>query len=185
MTSIPATSNTTHQSPLQRLQDELKSEIASGDISSSDRTALSSALSDINSALQSSASDQASDTNTKTAPHDLQSKISSLIAGEVSSGKLTNDQATELQGLFKAAFANGRGGTSGSPPTDGASPTASTGDSSTPSSNSLSSQSAEDIMKELQKLVQNSLSLPSTSYNATGSGANSSSLAASLINYQS
>ena len=113
MTSISAASASTYQSPLQKLQDELLSEVTSGAISSSDQDALSSALTDIDSAMQASrASDQAS--GTRPSPDDLKSKIDDLIAGEVSSGKLTSDQATELQGVFKAAFANGPGGAGGS-----------------------------------------------------------------------
>src|SRR6266705_3831520 len=112
MTSITAISNSNYQSPLQKLQDELQAEINSGTIGSSDQDALSSALTDIDSSLQSSrASDQTS--GTKPSPSDLKSKIDDLIAGEVSSGKLTSDQATELQGVFKAAFANRPGGPGG------------------------------------------------------------------------
>ena len=109
MTSISAASAQTYQSPLQKLQDELLSEVKSGAIKSSDQDALASALTDIDSAMQASrASDQAS--GTRPSPDGLKSKIDDLIAGEVSSGKLTSDQATELQGIFKAAFANGPGG---------------------------------------------------------------------------
>ena len=112
MTSISAASARTYQSPLQKLQDELLSEVKSGAIKSSDQDALASALTDINSAMQASrASDQAS--GTRPSPDGLKSKIDDLIAGEVSSGKLTSDQATELQGIFKAAFANGPGGAGG------------------------------------------------------------------------
>ncbi|XSC45237.1 hypothetical protein ACF1BQ_003230 [Bradyrhizobium sp. RDT10] len=116
MTSISAASINTYQSPLQKLQDELLSEVNSGAISSSDKDALSAALTDIDSVLQASrASDQASDqaSGTRPSPDQLKSKIDDLIAGEVSSGKLTSDQATELQGIFKAAFANGPGGAGG------------------------------------------------------------------------
>src|SRR5882724_866542 len=89
MTSISAASASSYQSPLQRLQDELQSEVSSGAVSSSDQDALSSALTDIDSSLQSSrASDQAS--GTKPSSGDLKSKIDDLIAGEVSSGKLTS-----------------------------------------------------------------------------------------------
>ena len=109
MTSISAISSSIYQSPLQKLQDELQAEINSGTIGSSDQDALSSALTDIDSSLQSSrASDSAG--GTRPSPDDLKSKIDDLIAGEVSSGKLTSDQATELQGVFKAAFANGSDG---------------------------------------------------------------------------
>src|SRR3954468_24585515 len=109
MTSISAASAQTYQSPLQKLQDELLSEVKSGAIKSSDQDALTSALTDIDSAMQASrTSDQAS--GTRPSPADMKSKIDDLIAGEVSSGKLTSDQATELQSVFKAAFANGPAG---------------------------------------------------------------------------
>src|SRR5437870_11889855 len=112
MTSISAAPAQSYQSPLQKLQDELLSEVKSGAISSSDKDALAQALNDIDSSMQSSrASDQAS--GTRPSPSDLKSKIDDLINGEVSSGKLTSDQATELQGVFKAAFAHGPGGAGG------------------------------------------------------------------------
>src|SRR6266700_1171046 len=160
MTSISAISSSNYQSPLQKLQDELQAEISSGTIGSSDQDALSSALTDIDSSLQSSrASDSAG--GTRPSPGDLQSKINDLISGEVSSGKLTSDQATELQGVFKAAFANGGpGGAGGSggpggaggpppgpPPTDGSSSTDGTSDSS-------SSNSTDDILQQFLQLLQ-------------------------------
>jgi hypothetical protein len=195
MTSISAISANTYQSPLQRLQDELQSEVSAGTISSSDQTALSSALTDIDTALQASrASDQSS--GTRPSPGDLKSKIDSLIAGEVSSGKLTSDQATELQGVFKAAFANGPGGAGGPggpggaggpppgpPPSDGASSGASS-DGTGSSDSTSSTYSADDLLKEFLQLLQNSLS-SSTSYSATGTGDSSSSLSALLIDYKS
>ena len=198
MTSISATSANTYQSPLQRLQDELQSEVSSGAISSSDQTALSSALTDIDTALQDSrAGDQSS--GTRPSPGDLQSKISDLISSEVSSGTLTSDQATELQGVFKAAFANGPGGAggppgagqaggpSGGPPPGGPPPT--DGSSSTDGTdNSSSSTSVDDILKQFLQLLQNSLSASSsTSYSATGNSTNSTATASSalLIDYQS
>src|SRR5882757_9067999 len=79
MTSISAlSSHHHHTSPLQRLQDELQTEVSSGAISSSDQSALSSALRDIDSALQSSSpSDQSSG---RTSPSDtIKSKIDDLI----------------------------------------------------------------------------------------------------------
>src|SRR5258706_1702423 len=115
MTSISATSSTTYQSPLQKLQAELQAEVSSGAISSSDQSALSSALNDIDSSVQSSQSSGQS-SGTQSSRGDLHSKIDDLISGEVSSGKLTSDQATELQGLFKQAFAKGPGGAGGPPP---------------------------------------------------------------------
>jgi hypothetical protein len=186
MTSISAASARTYQSPLQKLRDELLSEVKSGAIKSSDQDALASALTDIDSAMQASrASDPAS--GTRPSPDGLKSKIDGLIAGEVSSGKLTSDQATELQGIFKAAFANGPGGAGGAggpppggpPPADGAS---SSDDSSS------STTSIDDILKQFLQSLQDQLSASSsTSYGATGSSSSSSSasFSALLIDYQS
>jgi len=181
MTSISAASVQSYQSPLQKLQDELLSEVKSGAVKSSDQDALSAALTDIDSAMQASrASDQAS--GTRPSPADLKSKIDDLINGEVSSGKLTSDQATELQGIFKAAFANGPGGAGGPggpPPADGAS----SSDDSSSSTNSI-----DDILKQFLQSLQESLSASSsTTYSATGnsSASSSASFSALLIDYRS
>ena len=183
MTSISAASAQTYQSPLQKLQDALLSEVKSGAIKSSDQDALALALTDIDSAMQSSrASDQAS--GTRPSPAYLKSKIDDLINGEVSSGKLTSDQATELQGIFKAAFANGPGGAGGPPP--GGPPPADGASSSDDTSSSTTS--IEDILKQFLESLQESLSASSsTSYGATGSSSTSSSgsFSALLIDYQS
>jgi hypothetical protein len=202
MTSISATSSSAYLSPLQKLQNELQTEVSSGAVNSSDQTALSSALTDINSSLQSGGSSGQSG-GTQSAPGDLKSKIDNLIAGEVSSGKLTSDQATKLQDVFKATFANGAGGAGGAsgaggaggahghhgghggpPPADGSSSTDST-------SSSSGTTSTADIVQQFLQSLQNSLSASassSTSYNAAGStgSANnsSSSFSALLINYQ-
>ena len=198
MTSISAASGQTCQSPLQKLQDELLSEVNSGAISSSDKDALSSALTDIDSAMQASrASDQAG--GTRPSPDQLKSKIDDLIAGEVSSGKLTSDQATELQGVFKAAFANGPGGAggpggpggsrgAGGPPPGGPPPSGDASSSDDTSSSSSSSTSIDDILKQFLQSLQESLSASSsTSYGAAGttSSSSSASFSALLIDYQS
>ena len=188
MTSISAASAQSYQSPLQKLQDELLSEVKSGAISSSDKDALAQALNDIDSSMQSSrASDQAS--GTRPSPSDLKSKIDDLINGEVSSGKLTSDQATELQGVFKAAFASGPGGAGGPggpggaggpggpggaggpPPGPPPSDSASSSDDS-----SSSTTSVDDILKQFLQSLQEQLSASSsTTYGATGSSSTSSS----------
>ena len=93
MTSISALSSNTYQSPLQRLQAELQSEVSAGTVSSSDESALSSALTDIDSDIKSGGG---SSSSTQGQPGDIKSKIDDLIQSEVSSGKLTSDQATEL-----------------------------------------------------------------------------------------
>ena len=172
MTSISAISSSNYQSPLQKLQDELQAEINSGTIGSSDQDALSSALTDIDSSLQSSrASDSAG--GTRPSPGDLKSKIDDLIAGEVSSGKLTSDQATELQGVFKAAFANGPGGAGGPDGAGGAhghhgshdGPPPTDGDSSSDSASSSSgASSADDILQQFLQSLQQQLSASSSSF---------------------
>ena len=193
MTSISAASINTYQSPLQKLQDELQSEVNSGAISSSDKDALSAALTDIDSAMQASrASDQAG--GTRPAPGELKSKIDDLIAGEVSSGKLTSDQATELQGIFKAAFANGPGGArgpggaGGPPPGGGAGGPPPSDEASSSDDTSSTSTSVEDILKQFLESLQEQMSASSSSaYSATGtaSGGKSVSFSALLIDYQS
>ena len=190
MTSISAASSNTYQSPLQKLQDELQSEVNSGAVSTSDQDALSSALSDIDTSLQAGrASDQAS--GTRPVPGDLKSKIDDLINGEVSSGKLTSDQATELQGVFKTAFANGPGDAGGAGGAHhghghhgGAKPT---DDASSSDGSSPSTSSTDDILQQFLQSLQDSLSAASpTSYGATGSTSTDSnaSLSALLFDYQ-
>lgn len=102
MSSISATSSSSYLTPQQLLQAELQQEVNSGAISSSDQSALSSALNDISTSLQDGGSGSLAAGSSS--PGDLTSKINSLIANEVSSGKLTQQQATELQGLFQNAF---------------------------------------------------------------------------------
>jgi len=191
MTSISAASINTYQSPLQKLQDELQSEVNSGAISSSDKDALSAALTDIDSAMQASrAYDQAG--GTRPSPGELKSKIDDLIAGQVSSGKLTSDQATELQGIFKSAFAHGPGGSHGAGgaggPPPGGGPGGPPPSDETSSSDDTSSTSVDDILKQFLESLQEQMSASSSnSYSATGtaSGGKSVSFSALLIDYQS
>jgi hypothetical protein len=197
MTSIAAASSNNYLTPLQQLQAELQSEVNSGAIGSSDQTALSSALTDINSSLQSgSAGAPANGTNSP--PGDLKAKIDNLIAGEVSSGKLTSAQATELQGVFKAAFANGAGGAAdagganaatavggpGQTPDSqgagaahhghhghhgGSSASDTSSSSSSGTSGASNTSSANDILQQFLQSLQNSLSSSSpSSYSASG-----------------
>ncbi len=186
MTAISAASGSTYQSPLQRLQDELQSEVNSGAVGSADQDSLSSALTDIDTSMQAGrASDQAG--GTPPSSDEMKSKLDDLINQEVSSGKLTSDQATELQGVFKAAFAQGsggahghHGGAGGPPPSDAAT---STDDASTPAN------SVSDVLQQFLQSLQDSLSTSaSSSYNSAGSAstsANGSSLSALLVDYQS
>ena len=184
MTTISAVSASTHQSPLQRLEQELQSEVSAGTISSSDQSALSSALTDIDTALrQSRASDQSS--GTRPSPDEMQSKIDDLISNEVSSGKLTSDQATELKGVFKAAFADGPGRAGGSPqglpPLDGSSPSPTNSSSST-SSDSTSAQILQQFLQTLQQSLSSTSSYGSSGNPSSATG--DSQISALLIDYK-
>lgn len=175
MTSISATSAS--YSPLDLLKSELTKEVSSGKISASDETALSSALDDIDSALKSGASNSSS--STPPSQDDMQSKIDDLIQSEVSSGKLTSDQATELKNVFANTFSGGANGAGPPPPPDGSSDSSST--SSTDTSSSSSSATTEDLMKELIAMLQSATS-QSTSYSSSGSS-NASSSSSLLVDY--
>jgi hypothetical protein len=91
MTSI---SNTSWGSGIQSL---LQKQVTAGTIPSGDQSALSSAISDIGNALQSGGTTAGS----------MKDQVSSAIDNEVSSGKLTTDQASELKGLFAKAHGAG------------------------------------------------------------------------------
>src|SRR5207247_10697018 len=93
-------------------QNELTKEVSAGSISTGDQDALSSALDSIDSSLQSQRdADRAS--GTRPSPGDLKSKVDDLIAAQVSDGKLTSDQASELKTVFQNACQNGPGGPGG------------------------------------------------------------------------
>ncbi|MCK1387876.1 hypothetical protein [Bradyrhizobium sp. 21] len=189
MTSISAASAGNHQSPLQRLQQQLQSEVSAGTVSSSDQSALSTALTDIDKALQQSrSSDQSS--GARPSKDDIKSKIDDLISNEASNGTLTSDQADELKNVFQSAFANGPGGaggpggTGGPPP--GPPPDDSSSDSSStdPISNTSTTSTTADILKQFLEALQQSQSSAS-SYGASGSSSSSSDLSALLIDYKS
>ena len=186
MTSISSTTyQPAYQSPLTTLQNELSSEVSAGTISTSDQSALSSALNDINSALQGSASStQAS------SPSDIKSKIDGLIASEVKSGKLTSDQATELQSVFSNAFSQGGpgglGGAGGPPPggpPSGAGGSNSDTSSSSSDSGSSTSSDATTLLKDFLKLLKDSTAA-NASYGSNSQPTNNASTSL-LINYQS
>ena len=213
MTSITAASSNNYLSPLQQLQAELQSEVNSGAITSSDQTALSSALKDISSSLQSNGAG-ASASGANLPPGDLKSKIDDLIAGEVTSGKLTSAQAAELQGVFKAAFANGAGSSSGAggaataigapvptaeSPAAGAAPHGHHGhhgpragdatSSTDTTSGASNTSSAIDILQQFLQSLKDSLSSSSSSsYDASGTpdtgNAGAASASALLIDYK-
>ncbi|MCK9914562.1 hypothetical protein MXD81_35930 [Microbacteriaceae bacterium K1510] len=166
-------------SPLQRLQNELTSEISAGTISADDKTALSSALNDIDSALKSGM--QAG--GTRPSPNDMQSKINDLISQEVSDGKLTSDQASELKNVFANAFQGGPGGANGAggpPPTDADGDNDSSSTSSSTSSSSTNTDVAK-LMQDFLKMIQDAQG-SSSSYGASGSNL-MSQIQSLVVNY--
>jgi hypothetical protein len=187
MTSISAHSTgSNYLTPLQKLQQDLQADVDAGKISTNDQSALSSALTDIDSSLQADGSSGAS--SNKHAPGDLKSKIDDLISGEVSSGKLTSDQASELKDVFKAAFSDHHGRTGDHPASDNSSSIDASGASSTGGSSSVTSPA--DLLNQLLETLQQSLSASSsTSYSASGTEANNGTTAASfsalLVDYKS
>jgi len=165
MTSISA------NSPLQLLQSQLSAGVFSGKIKSGDQSALSSALSDIDSSLQASGLNGA-------APG--KSTIESLIAKEVASGKLTSDQASELQEVF-GSYASSGGGSSTS--TAGESSTSLLDLLSSNGDGSNSSSDSNDLSSTLSQFLKSLKETAVSGYNV--SGTTSSSITALLVNIKS
>lgn len=191
MTSISAASASNYQSPLQKLQQELQSEVSDGTISSSDQSALTTALQDIDTALQQSRSSDQSG-GTRPSKDGLKSKIDDLISTEVSNGTLTSDQADELKGVFQSAFSKGPGGPAGAggpppgpPPSDDGSSDSVSSTGQTASSSSTDSGTAKILEQFLQALQQSQSSSSSYGANGTTSSSSSSDFSALLIDYKS
>lgn len=179
-------------SPLQRLQDEMASQVQAGTINASDQDALGTALESIDASLKSSM-EASRGSGTRPSPEDMKAKIDDLISQQVESGALTTDQAIELKSIFSNAAPQGRPDGAGRPEgAGGPPPMAMTGsesddDSSTSSTSSSSSSSTtSDIQKLLEdfiKSLQEKLNSSSTSYGA--SGQSGSITAALLIDFKS
>ena len=112
MTSIAAAGSAGYLSPLDRLQNELQSEVTSGAISSTDQSALSTALDDIDQSLKADRANGGQPSGPPS-PDQIKSKIDDLINGEVQKGTLTSAQAAELQNVFANTFKGGPGGAGG------------------------------------------------------------------------
>lgn len=177
MTSI--SSNYAAVSPRERLQTQLLSDISAGSIQSGDKDALSAALDSIDKSLTSDRTSQSG----PPAPGEMKTKIDSLIQGQVDSGALTEDQATELKQLFSETFgaqghhrAHGAGHPPPPPPDDSQTDSASSSSSST----GLGAD-ASDILQQFLELLKNSNSA-TVSYSADGSKSDSKTLSL-LINF--
>ena len=113
MTSIAASGAAGYLLPLDRLQNELQSEVSSGAVFSTDQSALSTALGDIDQSLKADRNNGGQPSGPPS-PDQIKSKINDLINGEVQNGTLTSAQASELQNVFANAFSKGGpGGASG------------------------------------------------------------------------
>jgi hypothetical protein len=181
MTSISGS-----MSPADRIQLALQSAVSAGTVKSTDQGALSSALTDIGAAMKSSAQ-----SGSPTDPGTMKDKVNSLIDNEVSDGKLTTDQATELKQVFAQAtqkmgghhhhmHVSSSSSSSDSGTSDGSTSSDPlsllTGASGTGSTDST--QSAIDgLMTFLQQLGQN----VSGNYGANGTANPAASTAASML----
>lgn len=196
MTAISTVSSNQYAftSPRDLLQNELTKEISAGTISTGDQDALSSALDSIDSSLQSQRdTDRAS--GTRPSPDDMKSKIDDLIASQVSDGKLTSDQATELKTVFQNAFANGPGGGGGPGGAGGPGGPGGPGGAGAPggsdaattdgSSDTASASSDTDLQKLLADFLSYLQNSKSQTSSYTGSGQTQSAGASLLFDYQS
>ena len=92
-----------------RILNRISYATSSGQLSQTDGTAISSALGDIAGQLQTSSGASSASSASSTSPGQFRKKINALIDGEVTSGKLTDAQASELKGLLEP----GKGGPGG------------------------------------------------------------------------
>lgn len=164
MSTISSGGSAAMTSPRDRLQQMLDNAVSAGSVSKTDETALSSALDDIDSQMQAgkpSAGGASGGTRTS-----MKDKVDGLIDSEVSSGKLTDDQATELKKMFAEAH-KAMGHHGGPPPPPPASSTddseerlidqidaaSSTSSTTSGTSSSSSSSSGSDPLASLDAAI--------------------------------
>lgn len=174
MTSISGVGwSSRHALPLQSLQQQLTKNVSAGKVNSSDQSALSSALDEIDASLQGSIQSVG---GTEGKPS--KATIDDLIAKEVSSGKLTSDQASQLQGVF-GSFARDENTLSNGTGLSFSDLLSTNNDSSNTSTSSTSSD-LSDILKDFLKSLQNS---SVSGYSAAGT--TSTSVTALLVDIKS
>jgi hypothetical protein len=184
MTSISATtSQYAYTSPRDRLQNELTSEISAGTVKSADLDPLTAALDSIDETLRSQREQDRTAGSRPPSPDEMKSKIDDLIADQVSSGKLTSDQADELKNVFADAFASGPGGTGGPHgPPPGGGPGGAGGVQGTDDTSDSDGTNIQDLLASFLKTLQESMS-QTQGYNASSQQSQSFS-AALLIDFQ-
>ncbi len=164
-------------SPRDALQQTLASAIKSGSIKETDKDALSSALDSIDSSLKSQG--EANRVSGKRpSPGDLKAAVSDLIDGQVQSGKLTEDQASELKDVFAKTFEKGGPGKAGGPP-----PAGQDGPPPPPPDEASSTSDTSDLKKLFEDFLKTLKEQKSSGYNVSGTttGSNNNALLLDLI----
>ena len=177
MTSLSGSMSATRLSPNERMQQMLQSAVSAGTVKSADQSALSGALDDIDTALKSGASAGA------TQPGGMKTKIDGLIDQEVSNGKLTDDQATELKQVFADAAQkmggahHHHGGPKGPSPSDDLTSPDDSTDATAAAPSANDAKNAIDTLIGFLKQMEDKMS-SSTNYTSQGttSGSGLSSL---------
>jgi len=155
MTSISLSSLAVQRpSPRDDMNSRIAAAASSGEISSADQSALSSALDTIDESLSSTSGEKR--------PEDMKSRVDSLIDAQVSSGTLTDAQATELKSFFAqgpSGGGNGEGGGPGGPrgpggPPPGPPPADQSGSSDGSDSSSTETSSASDQLEALKAFLK-------------------------------
>ena len=188
MTSIGSTSSQAFSSPLDRLKNELSSEVQAGTVKSADQDALSSALDSIDSSLQADRASQSQ--GSRPDPSELGKKIDDLISQQVEAGTLSSDQASELQGLFKNADPGKGGGQAGpggpggpgGPPPGGPPPGGGGPQQSGSSTESSDSSDSKSLLEEFLANLQSQLA-QGQNYGSNGSTSTTSTTSL-LLNFQ-
>lgn len=144
-------------SPRDRLQSELQSAIQSGEIASTDESALSTALDTIDSTLRAERASGGRRT-APPSPDEMKEKIGGLIDAQVEAGTLTEEQASALEEVFADAFAKGPGGPPPPPSEEG------TGTGGVSATGSTGTDQLADLLKQLQQALKSG-----TDYGADGS----------------
>ncbi|QJU58948.1 hypothetical protein HL653_15275 [Sphingomonas sp. AP4-R1] len=179
MSSISGSMSTAAMmSPNDRMKLALQSAVSAGSVKSTDQSALSSALDDIDAAMKSSGPPAAG-----TSPSAMKTKVEGLIDQEVSDGKLTSDQATELKSVFaQAASKMGHHHGAGGPPPidDGTGTTATDATATDATASTDSTKSAIDQLISFLQTLEKSVSSSST-YGATGTSTASTSSPTSML----
>jgi hypothetical protein len=162
-----------------RVLDRMNTAIASGKISAADGQAMAGALGDIAQALSSDGTSASAQQRGA-----LRAQVNGVIEGDVSAGKLTSDQASELKSLLgggRGHHAHGAHGPSPVPREDGRDPEndgdADDQSAGASSGDSAASSSFDPLASFLKILKDAQQALQTASYGSDGTTATSTSAA--------